>query len=113
MIAKKKWGGYSKWLTSHIAKSFQLRENRSDFSRPVELRSAHIIFMLVVCEIVFVATIKDEPGSWFGTIGCYLWIVRSAVAAAVALAVWQYYILFNVDDEIVANPGVSAESNSG
>lgn len=104
MIAKKRFGGYLSWLTSHIAESFRLREQRPELSRPVELRAAQVIFMLVVCEIILIATIKDEPGSVFGTIESYLWIVRVAVGVATVAAVWQYYILFKVDDEIAANP---------
>jgi len=95
---------YDQWLIKHISDSFRLPGCSG-----VELRAAHIIFMCIVCEIVFISACCHEQCSWFGQIGRYDWLIAFVAGGFFICAIWQYYILFNVDIEIVTSPPASAE----
>jgi hypothetical protein len=100
---KIKNGNYPEWLIAHISSSFSRPECKG-----VELRAAQVIFMFIVCEIAFISARYHEQSSWFGQIGkCNFWIEVSAVVFFL-FAIFQYYVLFNVDREIVANPPAAA-----
>jgi hypothetical protein len=109
--------GYNQWLIKHIAASFRLRQRlrqtKSEFRGPwpSALRSAQIIAMFIFAEIVLLCILWHEPDSWVGGIGNYTWFIVSA-AVLMCFAIWQYYILFNVDIELVINPShVTEDSN--
>jgi hypothetical protein len=94
--------GYRKWLIEHVAKSFRLREERPELCRPLEMRAAHIIFMFIVCETVFIAACWHEQYSWFAKIGSPIHWVKFAAIILFLVATWQYFVLFDVDTEIVS-----------
>jgi hypothetical protein len=96
------------WLSQHIAASFRLRENRPDLSKQIGFRAAQLIFMFIICEIVLVFTsFPLDSCSWLGTIcHIWIWILRLFAVVMIFFAGWQYYILFNVDVEVINNPGL-------
>jgi hypothetical protein len=83
-----------------------LREQRRELSRPTEMRAAHLIFLSIVCETVLIAACCHEQCSWLGNFR-YRWLILIAFATVCFLVVtgWQYYILFNVDIQVITNPG--------
>jgi hypothetical protein len=103
ITGKIKNGNYPEWLIAHISSSFSRPECKG-----VEMRAAQVIFMFIVCEIAFISACYHEQCSWFGQIGkCNFWIGVGAVAFSL-FAIWQYYVLFNVDREIVAKSKIVA-----
>jgi hypothetical protein len=100
-----KWGSgkkeppdrpYREWLIQHISKRFWFKGDK-----PVELRSAQIIFMVIVCEIALISALCHERCSWIGHIGRYKWLIVVLAAVFFCCAIWQYYILFDVDNILI------------
>lgn len=72
--------------------------------RRVESKSAQIIFMVIICEIAFLAAVlPNEPGSWFRQIDGYRWLIVGLAVVFFCFACWQHCILFKIDREIVAH----------
>jgi hypothetical protein len=91
--------GYHKWLIDHISGSFSRPECRG-----VEMRAAQTIFMSMVCEIAFISACYHEQCSWFGRIGRCNCPIAIVALVFFCCAIWQHYVLFNVDRKIVATP---------
>jgi hypothetical protein len=58
--------------------------------------------MCIVCEIAFISACWHEKCSWFGQLGHYNLLIAFVAVGFFACAIWQHYILFNVDMAIVA-----------
>jgi hypothetical protein len=57
--------------------------------------------MSIVCEIIIVFTcFRSEKDSC-----CYRWLIAIGAVIFLFISFWQYRVLFDVDFEIVANPG--------
>jgi hypothetical protein len=103
LISTKPHWGYHKWLIGHISGSFRGLE-----CKPVEMRAAQVIFMCIVCEIAIISARYHEQYSWFGQIGHHNRLIVIVVALIfLGFAIWQHYVLFNVDREVVANQPAS------
>ncbi len=101
---KKPGIGYREWLIGHVARSFRLRGSKFKLVEPVDLRASQIIFMCIVCEIILIFSICPEVCSWLGKVsGPCMWLMRIVAVLIGLCAVLQYWILFDVDRDIVGD----------
>lgn len=81
-IREKKWKGYSKWFYKHVCNSFSVQKKVGDLWKHVHFRSAQIIFMFIVGEVLLLFVTWHDTEStiasfrlFFGIAGIFLVIV--------------------------------------
>jgi len=77
--------GYLNWLSGFIDDSFRATKNAPEVTEHLHFRSAQIILMFIVSEVIFVFLVWHEPNTVFANHQTLLWMVDSVgfIAASV------------------------------
>jgi len=86
--------GYLDWLSAHITKGDDALREKPEVKRHILVRSAQVIFMFCIGEVMFVFSLWPEKGTCFHA---YKWSFRIGGLALFFVCVVQYFIANGLD----------------
>lgn len=95
---ERKWKGYRDWLYEHVYKSFLVREEAIRLWDHVHFRSAQIILMFLVGEVLLVFLIQPQSGSIFDS---HRWLLAIVGILLLVASFAQYFISNGLDVHVV------------
>lgn len=107
-VVEKPRARYADWLSDHITRSFKAREKQPSVSDHLHMRSSHIIFLFITCEIAFAFSFGADDCSFFhhNALCIRLVSVLGAIAAFV-----QQHLTFKIDVKIASKLGEPTASS--